>query len=265
MRHASLQIFLLSAACLVGTGCNHFPGKPGPEPEVPRPQLVLDFKTLFATYCAACHGGAGVGGPAISLANPVYLGIVSESELTTVITHGVHGKLMPAFGVSGGGMLTEEQVQVLVHGIETSWGKPGGLAGTNPPPHQAPAGATSTADGAKVFSASCARCHGENGQGVTSGTAGAMKGSIVDPTYLSLVSDQYLRSVVIAGLPDQGMPDWRGDGNHPLSNDEVTSVVAWVGSHRRAAVSSQTEAQQARPEATHPQGPKQTDTKQGQL
>lgn len=258
MRHASLQLLLLSAACLVGTGCNHFPGKPGPDPDVPRPEHVLDFKTLYATNCAACHGVAGVGGPAISLANPVYLGIVNENDLTTVITKGVPGKLMPAFGVSGGGMLTEEQVQVLVHGIETSWGKPGALAGTNPPPHQAPAGTASTADGAKVFSTSCARCHGEEGQGVKTATAGAMKGSIVDPAYLALVSDQYLRSVVIAGLPDQGMPDWRGNGGHALTNDEVTSVVAWLGSHRREAVSS---TQQPQPEATHPQGPKQTDAK----
>jgi len=266
MRHASLQLLLLSAACLVGTGCNHFPGKPGPEPDVPRPEHVLDFKTLYATNCAACHGVAGVGGPAISLANPVYLGLVNENDLTMVITKGVPGKLMPAFGTSGGGLLTDEQVQVLVHGLESSWGKPGTLAGANPPSYHAPAGA-STADGAKVFSTSCARCHGENGQGVATTAAGAMKGSIVDPTYLGLVSDQYLRSVVIAGLPDQGMPDWRDDTpGHALSNDEVTGVVAWLGSHRKTAVSNQTDAQQqVKPEETHPQGQKKTDAKQGPL
>jgi mono/diheme cytochrome c family protein len=248
MRHASLRLFLLSAACLVATGCNHLPGKPGPEPDVPRPQSVLDFKTLYGQNCAACHGVAGQSGAAIALANPVYLANISDVDLTGIITKGVHGKLMPAFGVSGGGLLTEAQVEVLVHGIKQTWGKPGVLGGVTPPPYHATSTA-SAADGEKVFAASCASCHGADGQGVKTQplAKNAMAGSIVDPTYLALVSDQYLRSVVIAGMPEQGMPDWRGAaGAKPLSNEDVTAVVAWLTSHRRAnAESQQTQQPQA--------------------
>ena len=35
-------------------------------------------------------------------------------------------------------------------------------------------------------------------------------GSVIDPAYLALVSDQALRTAVVAGRPDLGMPDWRG-------------------------------------------------------
>jgi mono/diheme cytochrome c family protein len=259
MRHVSLRLLLLSAACVAATGCDHLPGKPGPEPEVPRPEHVLDFKTLYGQNCAACHGTNGSGGPAIALSNPVYLAIASESDLTGVITKGVHGTSMPAFGTSAGGLLTDAQVKVLVQGIE-GWSKPGALNGATPPPHHS-SGAGSADDGAKVFAASCARCHGEDGQGgkpsTPSGHPGA--GSVVDPAYLSLVDDQYLRSIVIAGIPDQGMPDWRGFGGaKPLSNDDVTSVVAWLGSHRRATA----DKQQTQPEETHPTGPAKTTTVQ---
>ncbi len=63
-------------------------------------------------------------------------------------------------------------------------------------------------------------------------------GSIVDPTYLALVSDQYLRSIIIAGQPEQGMPDWRtdltGPNARPMTNQEIADTVAWVASHRIA-------------------------------
>ena len=36
-------------------------------------------------------------------------------------------------------------------------------------------------------------------------------GSIVDASYLSLISNQYLRTIVIAGRPDIGNPDWKND------------------------------------------------------
>jgi cytochrome c oxidase cbb3-type subunit 3/ubiquinol-cytochrome c reductase cytochrome c subunit len=53
---------------------------------------------------------------------------------------------------------------------------------------------------------------------------------------LSLVSDQVLRTVVIAGRPDIGQPDWRSDvPGHPMSDQEVTDVVGWLSSQRPGA------------------------------
>ena len=68
--------------------------------------------------------------------------------------------------------------------------------------------------------------HGAEGRGGEKGH------DIVDPSYLALVSDQGLRSVVIAGRTDLGMPDWRENTGSPLTSQQVSDVVAWMAVHR---------------------------------
>ncbi len=228
-RYSPLLIALLSGAMLAAFGCREPRGKPGPEPEVPRPDQVVDFATLYKQNCVACHGDNHQPGAAISLANPVFLALAGESNLKGIVTYGVPGKLMPAFGQSAGGMLTEQQVEVLAKGMISTWGKPGILDGQNAPPFEAELN-PSAAAGRASYSKYCAACHGANGEG----NSDRHVGSIVDASYLALISDQELRNFVIAGAP--GMPDWRSDNaGHPLSDQEVTDVVAWVGSHRTSS------------------------------
>jgi len=65
------------------------------------------------------------------------------------------------------------------------------------------------------------------------GRGGNKASSIVDTAYLALVSDQELRTIVIAGRPELGAPDWRGDvEGRPMSAEEISDVVAWLSSHR---------------------------------
>ena len=65
------------------------------------------------------------------------------------------------------------------------------------------------------------------------GKGGEKGASVVDPSYLALVSDQGLRTAVIAGRADLGMPDWRGYvPGHPMNDEEIADVVAWLASHR---------------------------------
>ena len=220
---------MLSVGGMLLTGCDHIHGRPGPGPEVVRPEEVLDFPTLYKQNCAACHGENGKGGAAISLANPVYLAVSGEGPLQNTIAKGVSGKLMPPFAQSAGGMLTDRQIEVLTKGILQTWGTPNLLAGQNPPPYAA----TVIGDaehGQQAFTTSCARCHGATGEGAQSGPH--KLGSIVDPSYLSLISDQDLRSLIIAGRPDEGMPDWRSDSNQPLTDQQITDIVTWLGSQR---------------------------------
>ena len=225
-RSRSLLILFVSSVALAGLGCEEPRGKPGPEPEVPRPDHILDFATLYKQNCVACHGTDQVPGAAVSLANPVFLAVAGEDNLKAAIANGVPGKLMPPFAGSAGGMLTDEQVEILAKGLVTTWGKPGILDGKNPPPYKAvlhPEGAA----GQQPFANYCGRCHGMSGAGGTNPPVG----SIVDPAYLGLISDQELRNIIIAGA--QGMPDWRDDSpGHPMSDEDVTAIVAWLGSHR---------------------------------
>lgn len=220
---------VLGVMCLAMLGCA--PGRPGPNPEVVRPEQVLDFPALYKQNCSACHGEAGRDGAALSLANPVYLAIAGEDNIRKVIANGVPNALMPPFAKSAGGMLTDQQVAALAHGLVTTWGKPNLLIGDNPPPYAAthPGDA---AHGQQAFTTYCARCHGASGEGAQVGTQ--KTGSIVDPSYLALVSDQYLRGMILAGLPDRNMPDWRSDAAHaqPMTDQQITDIVAWLASHR---------------------------------
>ena len=56
-------------------------------------------------------------GAAIGLANPVYLAIADDARRTRATAQGVPGTLMPAFARSAGGMLTDQQVAILVAGM----------------------------------------------------------------------------------------------------------------------------------------------------
>jgi hypothetical protein len=48
-----------------------------------------------------------------------------------------------------------------------------------------------------------------------------------------MVSDQNLRTTVIAGRPEMGAPDWRGNvAGKPMSPEDVSDVVAWLVSQR---------------------------------
>src|SRR5215813_2584005 len=93
LRYPMFGALILVAAGIALVGCSRIPGRPGPGPEVVRPDQVLDFSTLYKVNCAACHGENGRNGAAISLANPVYLAISGEDNLRQVAANGVAGRL----------------------------------------------------------------------------------------------------------------------------------------------------------------------------
>jgi mono/diheme cytochrome c family protein len=233
---------VLAVGSLALLGCGNAPGHPRPGPEVLRPEEVLDFATLYKQNCTACHGENGRDGAAISLSNPVYIAVAGETHLQQAIANGVPGKLMPPFARRAGGMLTDGQVTVLAQGIQKQWGNPSVLAGQNPPPYLATLPG-SAEHGLQAYGVFCARCHGATGEGgpadgkpnSTQGKIDSGKiGSILDPSYLAIISDQNLRSITIAGRPDQAMPDWRGDAEHPMTDQQVTDILAWLATKRVA-------------------------------
>jgi mono/diheme cytochrome c family protein len=230
----SRTLWLLACMAAVGlAGCKAAPGKPGAEPEVPRPEQVLDFPTLYSQNCAACHGASGKNGAAIPLANPVYIAVAGVSNIQRVTAAGVPGTAMPPFSQAAGGMLTDRQIAVLAQGIVSTWGDAAALAGQTPPAYASSA-TGDPAQGQKTYSVFCAQCHGADASGAKTGSAET--GSLVDPAYLALITDQGLRSIVIAGQTEQGKHDWRSYlANRPMTDHEVTDVVAWLASHRIAA------------------------------
>jgi len=160
---------------------------------------VLEFGTLYAENCAGCHGAEGRGGAAIALANPVYLAIADDADIRKVIANGVRGTAMPAFAESAGGMLTDAQIDLITKkfarvGVSKEFW-------TLPPRLLMRLNQQGTLNEAKSpigLIASLATARGGGGR----------KGSaITNDSFLALVSDQGLRTIVITGRPELGAPD----------------------------------------------------------
>jgi len=98
------------------------------------------------------------------------------------------------------------------------------------------------ATGQADFQTYCARCHGVSGRGCACRRQRIGDPDRTDdpggagdrPNFLALISDQSLRSTILAGRPDEGMPDWRGFAAQPLTDRQVTDIVAWLGSKRQS-------------------------------
>lgn len=224
MRHPAVCISLAAFFCaLSGSGCDSSPGRPGPE--IIPPDQIVEFNVLYGHHCAGCHGASGKGGAAVPLGDPVFLAIADDAVIRRTTANGVPGTPMPAFAQSAGGMLTDEQVDALVRGLR-SWAQPDILRGSIPPPYAAETPGDPHR-GAEVYATYCSACHGPDGQG------GKKASSIVNGSYLALVSDQGLRTNVIVGRPEMGSPDWRGNvPGRPMSAQEVSDVVTWLAVQR---------------------------------
>jgi cytochrome c oxidase cbb3-type subunit 3 len=191
------------------------------------PDNVMDFVTLYKSNCAGCHGQDGQHGAGRPLNDGLYLALIGKERLRNVIAKGVPGTTMPPFAQDQGGTLTDKQITALADEMEKRWVRPQEFDSAGMPAYAATLG-NATA-GAVAFGYYCASCHGPDGAGI----AGRRGGSAVDPAYLELVSDQSLRTTVIAGRSDEAIPNWRtyvpGQAMKP---QEVSDVVAWLAAHR---------------------------------
>src|SRR5262249_24069583 len=144
--------------------------------------------------------------------------IVPLKVLENVIAEGRPGTLIPPFLKTDGGPLTPEQVLLMVFEIKglgyrlvdkadgtgksveadfgdpnfkPAWARPEAPAQLVPSykvPADAKAGDWQA--GKKVFQSACAGCHGQDG-------LGGSKGAVNDPVFLSLISPQALRRLII--------------------------------------------------------------------
>jgi cytochrome c oxidase cbb3-type subunit III len=221
-------------------GCDRLPGKPTPEERWKPATEITDFSQLYALNCSGCHGADGRFGGARPLNDPLYLALVSAATLRTMIAQGVPGTSAPTLAQQVGGPLTDKQIDILVEGMRSRWGKAENFNNVAFPPYSvqdASAKGSAPGDsqrGAVAYQNYCAQCHGKDGSG------GPKGGSVINPAYLALVSDQALRTTVIVGRSDLGMPDWRATiSGRPMSSQEISDVVAWLASHRQTGLLAQ--------------------------
>lgn len=219
IRDSAILLFISLTLVISSVGCQRRIGPPDDQEELTRPEKVGSFDRLYKQNCSACHGENGSGGPALDLANPSYQALVDDASLKRWITYGMPGTEMPAFGEEAGGFLTLQQVNTLVAGMRSRWTKMDQKAPEMPPYSSSTIGISE--QGHHIFQVHCSSCHQRRQEKIT------------DTSYLALVSDQSLRTIVIAGRRDLGQPDYKQvQPGQPLTDQDVSDIVAYLHSLR---------------------------------
>jgi len=181
---------------------------------------------LFADNCSGCHGQFGEGGPNPARANDVippistaeYLKTRDDATLRSITAQGQPNLGMSSFGAAYGGPLSDEQISAIVAFIR-GWeaNPPVELPpeiSSNPTPANPP-----VLNGPQVFSATCARCHGANGEG---GIGPAFNKQAFQGRY----DDQELFDIINNGHEATAMIAW----GEILTNDQIQQLVKYIRS-----------------------------------
>lgn len=192
-------------------------------------------ETLYAMFCASCHGADGYGttmrtglwptngdpwgrdwrsGNVVieqrnelevlvpSLHHPDTLATASDDYLRRIIAYGRPGTKMLAWRTEGG--LTEDEITLLIDFVR-GWDLP--------VPDRAAVSAArgNPRVGGALYRANCAACHGAEGEG-------GIGNSLNSPTFLAVASDAFLRDTIAYGRPNTAMPAWREFDARELSD-----------------------------------------------
>ncbi|MDP3985070.1 MAG: c-type cytochrome [Acidimicrobiia bacterium] len=114
---------------------------------------------LFSDNCSSCHGINGRGGLAPALATHQFLDSANNRQIEQLISIGIPGSEMVAYGFDNGGPLTSEQV----HALATYLRSLEDVAADNPNWRQPLA--AGDLSGREIFLLGCSRCHGANLEG----------------------------------------------------------------------------------------------------
>jgi mono/diheme cytochrome c family protein len=192
------------------------PAAPAFEAVEAAPLDLTAGKRLFAQGCAPCHGEAGEGSavapPLAAADNPV---THDDNRIYGTLTVGVAGTAMGSFR-----RLDAASLHSLIAAVRAL------------PPIQVPRGdwkprAGDAARGAGIFTANCARCHGDRGEG-KEGPA------LTNAAFLDSATDGYLTATILRGRGATAMPHFgSAAADHSrLSPDQVADTVAFLRSRR---------------------------------
>jgi len=119
--------------------------------------------------------------------------------------------------------MTDEQIDILVKGIY-SWKKADAAPGA--PLYSSPPGNAAT--GAQTYTAYLEALKKIADPGLFK------DGFLTNAAFLGLSSDQYLRTLIVAGRPELGIPDYQNAiAGQPLTDQQISDIVAWLISQRK--------------------------------
>ncbi len=202
---------------------------------VASPRLVEAKSQFHASGCLGCHKVSGVGGdegPDLSLAgakDPALTPFQFVPGPRTMANFRAEHFRSPASVVVGSQMppvpLDEAELDLLTMYVLSLRRMP--LADDYLPRDRVRTTKLGerefATDGATIYGAFCAGCHGPDGRGRRLPGLVSFP-SVANPDFLALVSDQFLAETVRSGRPGRRMPSWARDGG--LRPDEIAAVVA---------------------------------------
>jgi mono/diheme cytochrome c family protein len=211
---------------------------------VAAPQLVAAKSEFFSSGCLGCHKVSGVGGddgPDLSRAgdkDPGQASFAAVPGKASVDNWLAEHFRAPASVVVGSQMppvnLSREEIDRLT--MYTMSLRRRELRDVYLPKDRIRAVKFGerefSADGATLYGAFCAGCHGRDGMGRRLPGLVSFP-SIANPDFLARVTDDFIAHTVQHGRPGRRMPGWTKDGG--LRPDEIRAVVAYVRELGRTA------------------------------
>lgn len=190
-----------------------------------RREFAVDGRTLYGTFCTACHGPSGegmryAGMPAFpNIANPDFLAIASDDFLRNTVRHGRPGRRMPAWGDKEGGLRPAEIDSVV------AWVRHIGGTACEPDPKSRLWARDPSGDGRRLFGAYCASCHGAEGQG-------AEGPALNNRVLLASAGDTYLYETIRRGRRGSSMSGFEVPSSvrAALTPAEMEAIVAFLRS-----------------------------------
>ena len=193
---------------------------------------VLAATDRYAQNCAVCHGAAGEGIGDNPPLNSDSVRMMSETDLTKVISRGRNSTLMAAWAAEEGGMFSNPQIDEFVTLIQqVNWNFVAvrvAELGLTPPEiikmevsdeMLASISALSSGEalsaGLLIYAENCAACHGANG-------AGTVIAPAIDSADLRATPQDEIVQLVNNGVSGTLMVSWA----NILSTDEIDSVVS---------------------------------------
>jgi cytochrome c oxidase cbb3-type subunit 3 len=164
---------------------------------------------VYRAECAVCHGDEGEGGIGPSLRVPALGSLATDAFLHGTITEGRPGTAMPRFRE-----LSATDLKSLIARVR------GFSGGTYRPPEPVPAGDPDR--GGEVHTASCAGCHGADGEG-------GIGPAIGKPGFWASASPGFLAASYRRGRCRDG----RGEAPPAVPSGDLADAAAWLA--RRSA------------------------------
>ncbi|MFN0085347.1 MAG: cytochrome c [Blastocatellia bacterium] len=201
------------------------------------PKLIEAKAQFLSSGCLGCHKVSGVGGdagPELSRSgerDPGQLDFArvpgGRSLSNWLAEHFrsplgvVPGSQMPMMGLS------EKQVDLLTMYVLSLRRRdlPGAYLPRDRIAVQRFGAREFAADGATIFSAICAGCHGADGKGARYPGIPPFP-NIAGPDFLQLASDEFIAETIRQGRPGRKMPGWANEAG--LKPEEIQRVIAYL-------------------------------------